>query len=184
MTTFHQQKMLQSKRLYLPKGRRFRFFMDTVFISGLSLLIFILLGETFISKQEHYSSPDYLIFLIFPVIALALYFHKKNSLKLHELETKLPKQDNYKIVKETIQALHWQIKVDNKGFIEAHTENSVMWSWIDLMFSVVIADKKIMFNSICNVDPYTTPTVGFGQNTKNIKRFKETFELIAAKHVS
>jgi hypothetical protein len=113
-----------------------------------------------------------------------LYFHQKNSLRLHELKASPLKQDNYKLVKETLSTLRWQIKKDNIGFIEAFTDNFGFWTWTDQMVSVIITDNKIFLNSICNVDTYATQAIAWGQNRRNIRRFKETFKLIAAKHIS
>ena len=150
--------------------------MDTYFVTGFSIFLWILIVNGFINKEGHYKSPYFTIFLIFPIMAGLLYLHQKKSLRLKELETNLSKQDNYQAVKATLKELKWQIKVDNKGFIEAYTDNFGIITWADQMFSAVITDDKILINSICNVDTYATQAIAWGQNSRNVKRFRKTFE--------
>lgn len=151
---------------------------------GISLLFIFLVAKGFIKKQGHYNSPYLLIFLIFPIITLFAYINQRQLLKLKQINTDFLKPDNYKIVKDTLHTLNWRIKVDNKGFIEAYTNNFVFWTWTDQMISIVITDNKILFNSIGNVDTYATQLFSWGQNTRNIKQFKSMFELLETKHSS
>lgn len=149
--------------------------MDTVIAAGLSIFFCFLIVKGFINKEGYYKSPYFAIFLVFPIVAGLLYLHQKNCLRLIEIETKHSKQDNYQAIKAALKKLKWQIKVDNKGFIEAYTNNFGLFTWADQMFSVLITDDKIFINSICNVDTYATQAISWGQNSRNIKRFKKAF---------
>ncbi|RTL60261.1 MAG: hypothetical protein EKK37_05335 [Sphingobacteriales bacterium] len=184
MTTLQQQEMTQTKRLHLSRGRKRRYYMDTFIVTGLSIFFWFLIAKGFINQEGHYKSPYFAIFIVFPLTAGLLYLHQKNSLRLTELETNLSKQDNYKAVKATLQELKWQIKVDNKGFIEAYTEIFGIITWADQMFSVVITDNRIFINNICNVDTYATQAIAWGQNTRNVKRFTRTFEHVSTMQFS
>ena len=179
MTTLQQQEMLQTKRLYLTKRRRIRYYLDTLIEIVLSIFFLFLIAKGFINKDGHYNSPYFTIFLVFPIMAGLLYLHQNKSLRLKELKTDLSKQDNYKVVKATLEALHWQIKVDNKDFIEASTDDFGIFTWAEQMFSIVISDDRIFINSICNVDTYATQAIAWGQNSRNIKRFIERLEIAA-----
>jgi hypothetical protein len=183
MTTQHQQLSFSTKRLYLPKGRLFQHYLDCFILAAMSLFLLFLIAKVYIDKQGHYDSPYLLLFLLFfPFLTLLAYFNKRQELRLKEIQTSLSKQGNYQAVKETIKALGWHIKVDNKGFIEAHKEGSgFFWTWPDQMASFLIMDNKIAFNSIGNVDNYTTQAFCWGQHSRSIKQFRNTFELISTK---
>lgn len=75
--------------------------------------------------------------------------------------------------------LGWDVKVDNKGYIEAYTGDFGFWTWTDQMISILIDDNKIMFNSIGNVDTFATQPFSWRQNLRNIKQFKETFDRLS-----
>ena len=184
MTTLRQQEMIQTKRLYLSTRRKRRYFLDTFIVTGISIFFWLLIAKGFVYKEGYYRSPYLVIFIVLPLMAGLLYLHQKNSLRLVELETSLSKQDNYKAVKATLQELKWQIKVDNKGFIEAYTDNFGIFTWADQMFSVVITDGRIFINSICNVDTYATQAISWGQNTRNVRRFTQTFEHLSTMQFS
>jgi hypothetical protein len=184
MTILQQQEMIQTKRLHLTRGRKRRYYIDPFIVTGIALFLWFLIAKGFINKEVNYKSPYFTIFLVFPLMAGLLYLHQKKSLRLTEIETNLSKQDNYKAVKAILRELKWQIKVDNKGFIEAYTDNFGIITWADQMFSVVITDDKILVNSICNVDTYATQAISWGQNARNIKQFKRAFEHVATMQFS
>jgi hypothetical protein len=183
MTTLQQEQILQTGRLYLTKSRTFRHFSDPLIISVISLFFIYYIVEGFVDRTGQNNSHYLLIFLIFPLFAVYLFIKQWASLKLKVLLTDLSKQDNYKMVKETLRILQWHIKVDNKGFIEAYAETNGLWTWEDQMISIIITDNKVLFNSIVGVDTFSTQAISWGQNARNIKRFKKTFELIATKHI-
>lgn len=184
MTTQQQQLSLSTKKLYLTKDRLLKHYLDCLILTGLTLLFFVLIGKGFINKQGHYNSPYFLLFLIFPALTLLIYFNKRQELRLKDIYTNLSKHDNYKIVRETLNQLGWQVKVDNKGFIEAYTDNFGFFTWTDQMISVLIDDKKISFNSIGNVDTFATQGFSWGQNIRNKKQFTEAFELLSTRQSS
>ena len=179
MTTQQQQISLSTKRLYLTKDRLLKHYLDVIIFTGLTLLFFLLIGNGFINKQGHYNSPYFLLFLIFPTLTLLIYFNKRQELRLKDVHTNLPKSENHKIVRATLKQLGWQVKVDNKGFLEAYTDNFGFFTWTDQMISVLIDDNKISFNSIGNVDTLATQGFSWGQNIRNKRQFIETFELLA-----
>lgn len=146
---------------------------------GVSLFFLFLIVKGFIKKVGDYNSPYFLIFLIFPLTAFLFYVGQKRLLQLRQIDTRFAKQDNYKIVKETLLTLGWDIKVDNEGFIEAYTNNSGFWTWTNQMISIIITDNTVLFNSIGNVDTYATQAISWGQHSRNRKQFRDTFELIA-----
>jgi hypothetical protein len=181
MTTQHQQISLTTKKLYLPKSRFIKYYLDCFILTGLSCFFLFLIIKGFIGSQGHYDSPYFLLFLIFPLLTLLAYFNKRQELRLREIQTTLSKQANYHFVKDTLKVLGWHIKVDNTGFIEAYTDNFGFWTWRDQMVSILIEDNKISFNSINNVDTYATQAFSWGQNSRNIKQFREIFELLVTK---
>lgn len=184
MTTQHQEISLATKKLYLPKDRLVKHYLDCFIFTGLTLFFLFLIVRGFINRQGHHDSPYCLLFLFFPLLTLLAYISKRQELRLKEIQTTLSKQDNYTGVKDTMKVLGWHIKVDNKGFIEAYTDNFGIWTWTDQMVSVLIGDNKILFNSIGNVDTYATQAFSWGQNSRNIKQFRETFELLTKKQSS
>jgi len=184
MTSKHQQLSILTRRLYLTKARLVKHYLDTFILGGLTIFFFISIFKIYIKKVGHYNSPYFLLFLFFPILTLIAYMNLRQELRLTELKTSLSKHDNYKMTKETLKTLGWQVKVDNKGFIEAYTDNFGFWTWTDQMVSVFIEDKRIMFNSVCNVDTFATQAFSWGQNSRNKKQFAETFELIATKQSS
>ena len=184
MTTQHQQFSISTKKLYLTKGRLAKYYFDTFILGGLTLLISVIISKGVITKVGHNSSPYFLLFLFFPVLTIISYLNLRRELRLTELKTGLSKHDNYKTTKETLKTLGWHIKVDNKGFIEAYTDNFGVWTWTDQMISIFLEDNKIMYNSVCNVDTFATQAFSWGQNTRNKKQFADTFELILTRQSS
>lgn len=184
MTTQQQQISLSTKKLYLTKDRLLKHYIDVLILTGLTLLFLFVIGKGFINKQGYYNSPYFLLFLIFPTLTLLIYFNKRQALRLKDIHTNLPKSENYKIVRATLKQLGWQIKVDNKGFLEAYTDNFGFFTWTDQMISVLIDDKKISFNSIGNVDTFATQGFSWGQNIRNKKQFTETFEHLSKRQSS
>jgi hypothetical protein len=184
MNTLQQEQILQTKRICLTKGRTFRHYLDTIILGGISLFSFFLVLKGCF-KEGNQNNPLYFplpyIFLFFAILLL---IDKSKSLKLKELSTNYSKHENYKIVKEALHVLGWHIKVDNKGFIEAYTNSFGFWTWTDQMVSILITDNRILFNSISNVDSYATQPITWGQNSRNRKKFKDSVDLIAMKHIS
>jgi hypothetical protein len=115
MTTSHQENIIQSRRLTLAKGRAFRHYLDTIIISVISFVLLYFIAKGFITKTGHYDSPYLLIFLMFPFLSLILFIKQYSSLQLKEMNTNLSKEVNYKLAKETLRTLGWEMKVDNKG---------------------------------------------------------------------
>ena len=167
MTTQQQQLCLTTKNLYLSNDRVFKHYLDTLIMLGLSLFMTILIAKGFIKKEGYYDSPYFLFFLFFPIVTILFYLSQRQLLRLHQIDTTFSKNDNYKIVKETLHTLGWHIKVDNKGFIEAYTDNFGFWTWTDQMISVLISDNVVLFNSIGNVDTYATQAISWGQHYKD-----------------
>ena len=159
-------------------------YLDVIILTGLTLFFIFLIGKGFINKQGHYNSPYFLLFLIFPALTLLIYFNKRQELRLKDIHTNLSKSENHKIVRATLKQLGWQVKVDNKGFLEAYTDNFGFFTWTDQMISVLIDEKKISFNSIDNVDTFATQGFSWGQNNRNKKQFTETFELLSTRQSS
>lgn len=179
MTKQQQELVLATKKLHLTKERTFKHYLDPLLMFGLSMFFLFLIRKGFIKKDGDYDSPYFLVFLIFPAIAFLLYYSQKRLLQLKQIDTRFAKQDNYKIVKETLKTLGWDIKVDSEGFIEAYTNNSGFWTWTDQMISIIIIDNTVLFNSVGNVDTYATQAISWGQHSRNRKQFRDTFELIA-----
>ena len=176
MNSSQQEEMIETNQLRLSAGRRRRYYIDTFIVTSLSLVIWFLILKGFINKEGYYKSPYVFIFLIFPIVAVLLYIHQKNSLRLIGLETSLSRERNYQAVKATLKELKWKIKVDNKGFIEAHIDNFGIFNGSDQMFSVVITENRILVNSISNVDTYVSQAITWGQNFRNLIEFKKKFE--------
>lgn len=184
MTTQQQQISLSTKKLYLTKDRLLKHYLDVIILTGLTLFFLFLIGKGFINNQGHYNSPYFLLFLIFPALTFLIYINKSQELRLKNIQTNLSKSENYKIVRATLKQLGWQVKIDNKGFIEAYTDNFGIFTWTDQMISVLIENKKISFNSIGNVDTFATQGFSWGQNIRNKKHFIETFELLSTRQSS
>lgn len=100
-----QEIILTRRKLLLTRAREFRHYLDPLIMFGISLLIFFILVKGYIKKEGYYNSPYFLIFLIFPTIALLFYYNQRYLLRLKQIETEFSKDDNYKIVKETLQSL-------------------------------------------------------------------------------
>lgn len=181
MTTLQQEHMAIAKRLVMTRDRVFRHYLDAIIVAVISFIFVYLIAKGFIGKAGHYDSPYFLIFLIFPVLSFFLFIKQYSSLRLKEFNNGFSKAENYRLAKETLKTLGWQIRIDNKGFIEAYTNTGGWFSltWTDQMISVVITDGKILFNSISNVDTYATQVITYGQNKRNMKKFAETFELLS-----
>ena len=182
MKNSQDQQILESRKLYLTKKRAINHYLDAFIIIGIALFPIFLLFKGFVNKTGYYNSPYFLIFLIFPAMALYLFLKQVKLLKLTELTTPFAKSENYKIAKETVRTLQWSIKIDTKGFIEAYTKSEDFWSNQDQMFSIVITDNRILVNSIWNVDTYSATPISWGQNSKNVKKFKEVFQLISSNY--
>lgn len=176
MTVLHQDISLTTKRLYLPKNRLFKHFLDCFIMAGITLVVFVLIVKGWITRDGYYNSPYFLFFLIFPLFTLLIYLNKRQELRLREVHTRFSKQGNYQTVKAALKILAWHIKVDNKGYIEAYTDNFGFWTWTDQMISVLPTDNAIYFTSIGNVDTYATQAFSWGQHSRNIKQFRRTFE--------
>lgn len=184
MTTKQQQLSISTKRLYLSKDRLLKHYLDCLILAAITSVLLFLIIKGIITKELHTNSPYFLLFLIFPFLTILIYFNKKQELRLIEIHTNLSKLNNHTVVTETLKQLNWQIKVNNKGFIEAYTDNFGFFTWTDQMVSVLIDEKRVIFNSIGNVDSFATQGFSWGQNIRNKRLFAKTFEILATKQSS
>ena len=165
------------KKLYLPGGRLFRHYIDVFWFIAMSVALVVIVG--YIPRNFLAS----LVLLLFPLCAVLTYLGKNRELVLREIETGLAKEQNHELVKDVLGQLNWRIKVNNKGFIEAYTNNQGFWTWSNQMVSVLITDNRIMFNSIYNPDSYRSQAITWGQNFRNRKKFRDLIEQLATQRI-
>jgi hypothetical protein len=171
MKVEQQQQLIQARRLQLAGRRKWLHYIDPLLLGGMSLFIIFYIGKGFIEKDGYYNSPFLLLFLIFPVAAVGLLIKQYRSLNLRQVYTGLSKEENHQLVKDALRVLGWSVKVNNRGFIEAYTNESGWWTWENQMISILIADNEILFNSIGNVNGYNTQSFTWGQNWRNKRNF-------------
>lgn len=169
MKVEQQQQLIQNRRLQLTGRRKWLHYNDPLLLAGLSLFIAFLMGKDLV-KASYYSSP-LLILLTFPMASLVLFIKQYRSLNLKEIFTGLTKEENHQLVRDALRALGWSVKINNKGFIEAYTNEWGWWTWVDQMISIAITDNEILFNSISNVDSFATQAFTWGQNWRNKRNF-------------
>ncbi len=155
---------LATHKLTLTRKRTFAHYLDPLIMAAISLFFIFLILKGFVEKEGNYNSPYILIFLFFPIVSVLFFINQRRLLQLKQINTNFSKHTNYHLVKETLKVLSWHVKVDNKSFIEAYTDNFGFWTWTDQMISVFIADNKILFNSIGNVDNFAAQHF-LGDNT-------------------
>jgi hypothetical protein len=177
MNKKEQEFAITTKKLHLNKGRLLRHYFDVYLMALITVFLVFYKLEVFVSIIRDHNSPIFLFLLFFPVLTILIYYNKTKELRLTELHTVYAKQENYTVVKQTLKTLGWRIKIDNKGFIEAYTNNFGLWTWSDQMFCVFITDNKILYTSLVNVDTFATQAITWGQNSRNKRKFKEYFEL-------
>jgi hypothetical protein len=184
MTTEQHQKALTTRKLTLSKRRALAHYLDFFLMIVISIFLGVYVLRGYSEETSNYNSPYLLIFLAFPIATIVIYLSQRRLLRLASIETNHSKSANYMLAKETLKTLGWRIKVDNKGFIEAYTNNFGFWTWTDQMISIFISDNKILYNSIGNVDSFATQAVSWGQNLRNRKRFRNALGILATKHSS
>lgn len=179
MDLAEQKQSLGSGRLKLTGKRKWLHYLDALMFAVLSLVFLGMIANGFIEKTGYYSSPYIFILLAFPVFTALVFYSQYTLLKFKQINTNLSKKRNYDLVKATCRALRWQVKIDNAGFIEAYVKSSGIWTWSDQMFTVVITDHLILFNSISDVDDYRTQPFTWGQNGRNKRAFIKMFDLLS-----
>lgn len=176
MDLSQQKQLLQSGRLKLTGKRKWLHYLDALMFAAMSLIFIGMIANRFIEKTGNYKSPYIFIFLAFPAFTVLVFYSQYALLKFKQINTNLSKQKNHDLVKATCRVLKWRVKVDNVGFIEAYIESSGIWTWSDQMFTVVISDNLILFNSISDVEDYQAQAFTWGQNGRNRRAFIKAFK--------
>jgi hypothetical protein len=168
----------------LSNGRTFRYYFDTILLAGLALFFFYLDIRDVIENQVPVTALRLLNLLSLSLIALICYFIQRSSLKFQQILNGFSTEDNYDLAKETLRKLQWQVEVDEAGLIEAHTSGSGFWAGGNQMFSIIITGRRILFNSIGNVDTYIPQLMVRAQNRRNMRRFRKRLELVVRNRAS
>jgi hypothetical protein len=177
MTIKEQEVMISSQKLLLNRKRKLLHYEVT--IAGAALLTFSALVCLYRYYNHLYIQPGMDKFNLGLLVLTAFsYWYQNNKLWLRGYETLLPKADNYRIVKKALKQLQWPIKIDNQGFLEAKNSSQDIRTWGDEMISIVITDRKILVNSICNLDGHKLQIFSFGKNKENTDKLTAKVEEI------
>lgn len=179
-------KMIRTRRLVLSKKRLRRHYLASG-VTGMASAFFlylILKGYWSGHGEESY----FPLFVGTAALALLLLANQYYALRLKEVPTWRPQEQNQLLVRATLAKLGWPLSVDEEGFIEAYTPSSFpgdLRTWGAEMVSVVITDDRVLVNSTCNLERYPAQAAfSLGKNGQNVRVFSETLELLAVTRVA
>jgi hypothetical protein len=187
MTSEQIDYMTQSGLLFLDKKRRKSHF-DAANLLKLTALIPLVLFFVFIIKNGTDKLGTLIIVCtvmtsVFLLASYLTYKSQQSKLKLISFDTCMSQSDNYAMAKKTLDTLQWKVTDDTSDFIEAYNPHRDIRTWGNEMFSIVLMDKQILLNSICNLDAMNQVGFSFGKNRQNIHKFIGTFEHLAQNQV-
>lgn len=173
-------KMIRTRRLVLNKKRLRRHYLSSG-VTGIAatFFLYLLLKGYWSGHGEEYYFP---LFVGMAALALLLLANQYYALRLKEVPTGRPQEQNQLVVRATLEKLGWPVSMDREGFIEAYTPSSFpgdLRTWGAEMVSIVITDDRVLVNSICNLEHSPAQAAfSLGKNGQNVRRFRETFELL------
>jgi len=177
MIKIQQDKILQTHRLILDKKRFYKHFEAPIYIGIPSLVALFFIVKLFLDKSIHFVPSMFLLFLL-PMMSVATFLNQYFALNMRQIDTSFNKLENHDLILQTLTTLEWIIKINDNGFIEAFNPFGDIRTWGREMVSFVFDDKRILINSICNVDQIRSQAMfSFGKNKQNVKKFIKAFEI-------
>ena len=162
MTEEQIKKSIETGKLQLKFWLKVNHYGATVFafIFGL-IILFIMLPidesvDTFLIS----------ILLVFPVLGIIVFFHKKRTLRFKVIEKNISEKRILEIVSSVAKQFDWNMKIVRENLIVTESNPALMRS--GELITVLITADKILINSICS--PYKRFSAGsLGWNRLNVK---------------
>ena len=183
--TFEQiDYMTKSGMLFLDKKRKKSHFGAANILKQAAfvpvVLFFVFINKDGTHKLGTLISVCTTMTAVFLVASYFMYKSQQNKLQLISFDTGISQIDNYVLTKKTIETLQWTMAQDTTNFIEAYNPHRDIRTWGNEMISLILLDKKILLNSICNLDG-PMQAFAFGKNEENIEKFISCFHTNSAK---
>jgi hypothetical protein len=163
--------MLSSGKLIL-RGKRWRKFHEFTVVPILLGLMSILGWLAGIQKRGFYFDWQLIPFISIPVLFTAWWIPYKNKeLRFTGVSTPYEKKENYRIVINALNKLDWTIKEETDSLIEAYTSPMYGLPWGTDMMTVLIADNRILVNSLSSLEKVKNQAFfTFGALKRNTKQ--------------
>ena len=147
--------MLSSKRNILHSKRLWRFYEAQFYFS----IIFMapVIGSFLRIYKAGLDNYFLVLFIIIPPFLIYLMFiYRRSELNFLEVVNSKTREQNYLVLKKSIQDLNWRIEKESQRYIEAFTGKGLGLTWGNEMITTIIADNIILINCQCNLDYYKT----------------------------
>jgi hypothetical protein len=181
MTPEQITSTLLNNRLCLDRKSFRKHYEAPIWMSVVS--IFMLGGSIKLMLSENVKfAPAMLFLLVIPVMNLLVWLNQYLILRCKQIDTNLDRGTASRIAQLTLETLQWPINKHVPGqYFQAINPFADIRTWGDELVTVIIADNKILVNSICNLEYGTMTQAGlsFGKNKQNVRRFIDTFNTLS-----
>ena len=179
MTSVQIDYIFRKQRLFLKRKRLIRHYEGPIVMAIISL-VFLAIPFKFYLLDKKPFEQEAVMFLLLPILTLALFLNQYLILRMKKVETSLSKKQNHSVILSTLESLNWYVTSNNNDFIEAFNPKRDFRTWGDEMISIAIDDSTILINSICNVDgSRSQAALSFGKNRQNMRAFIKAYEIIS-----
>ncbi len=172
MTSKEIEQVFETKRLKLSWSETLSHYSIVAFLLFASFLFLPDLYRFYITKTyAGFRNGSELLSVSIPwfLLAIIFYFIQKKRLQFHEIEIFQTVDDFNEAINRTAAELNWKIEKHNQHFIKAFRPWNWTGSWGE-MITIFRNDKKILINSICDPNSYSS-VISYGWNKRNIISF-------------
>lgn len=180
------ERMTSRERLILsPRRWLIHYCMPILLIiSSISVIIAFIEGRSSgfykVEKDLNYYIVIFMVFILFPFLAILTSIVQYRALKFITIPAILSAKNNQNAALQALRRMHWTIKVNQEGFMEAHNpilEPTSLRTFGREMITVIILEKRVLLNCICNVDTtiWFQGAFTFGKIKELTEKFKKYF---------